>query len=1178
MDRNCSSRIVGALAAISMAATMPAMATDYTVTTPMDVVADDFAVSLREAVIAANTNAASGDAEAGDADGDTISFALTAANITLDSPLTISEDLAIDGEIVAGGLSATISGGEAVQLFIIDVGAGEPVSFANIALEDGVAESGAALQITDAAAEVTLDTVTVSGHTASGADATDGGAIANAGTLTITGSTFTGNSVTGMAGSGGAINSTGPLDITGTSFSGNSSMRAGGAIEASGAITVVLTNVEMTDNTTGPNPGNGGGFHITNADGGSTVTVTGGNYSDNTAEREGGGLWNHAGTMTIDGGEDGITISGNAANGLAADQGGGGLFNNGGTMVVQNGAVIDANTATNLVDDAGSGSGGGILNKGGTLTVTGSTLSNNAANRAGGGIEEVAGDDAQTLTLTDVIFDGNTAGPNPGNGGALHVTDSGALVTVNISGGSVTDNIAATEGGGLWNFAGVMNIDDVAITGNAANGADPDNGGGGIFNNGGTVVITSEATTIADNTALGTSGSGGGIFNNNGTVSVTDATISGNVANRAGGGIEDLSNTAVPNVANPTVTLTNVTLDGNSAGNDIGDITGAMANPGNGGGLHITGDGDGVNGGYVIVSNSVIRNNIATEGGGLWNFGGPTTLDVSDSTFTANVGNGEDATNGGGALFNNGGILLVSGSQFMMNTASQGSGSGGALLADGGTVTITQSTFSGNSANRAGGAIEVTSADGPDTTLTLTAVTLDDNETGPSPGNGGGLHVSGTGNTITVDRSTVSNNTAANEGGGLWNFRESTMRVWNSTVFGNTADGEPGGGGIFNNTDGTTGADTTTLNVTIASNTASAGPGGGVLTTSESTFAATNTIIGDNMGMSANDVSGTVDGGGYNLVEDVSGATVNGPENITGMDASLSMDGLALNGGPTATVALLSDSPAIDAGLNSVCAGMAINNVDQRGADFVRPADGDVDGTATCDIGAYEVTDNPVATIGANGNTGNGSAMVTVTAGATEVAALGVSIDNNSGEALSVSGFAGTLSGSGDFDADITRADVVLDTNGNGMVDSGETPVGSATINGNAGTFSVSFSPARTVANGASENYVLAVDFGDTFAATSLPMLAGGSLLLLGLAGVSGFGRRKQLMLVGAIAAAAALSACNGDSTVTPPPVSDSRTFQFTLTSVDAQGQMSGFAAQPAGLPQSGPLITVLEQ
>jgi len=70
--------------------------------------------------------------------------------------------------------------------------------------------------------------------------------------------------------------------------------------------------------------------------------------------------------------------------------------------------------------------------------------------------------------------------------------------------------------------------------------------------------------------------------------------------------------------------------------------------------------------------------------------------------------------------------------------------------------------------------------------------------------------------------------------------------------------------------------------------------------------------------------------------------------NITGQDPNLDPNGLQNNGGPTQTVAVLADSPAINAGDQAVCAADPVNDRDQRG--FVRPGDD----FPNCTIGAYE--------------------------------------------------------------------------------------------------------------------------------------------------------------------------------------------------------------------------------
>ena len=77
-----------------------------------------------------------------------------------------------------------------------------------------------------------------------------------------------------------------------------------------------------------------------------------------------------------------------------------------------------------------------------------------------------------------------------------------------------------------------------------------------------------------------------------------------------------------------------------------------------------------------------------------------------------------------------------------------------------------------------------------------------------------------------------------------------------------------------------------------------------------------------------------------------------GSADITGQDPKLGP--LTNNGGPTETRALLHGSPAIDAGNPATpgSGGNACEATDQRGV--ARPQDGDADGVATCDIGAFE--------------------------------------------------------------------------------------------------------------------------------------------------------------------------------------------------------------------------------
>jgi hypothetical protein len=86
---------------------------------------------------------------------------------------------------------------------------------------------------------------------------------------------------------------------------------------------------------------------------------------------------------------------------------------------------------------------------------------------------------------------------------------------------------------------------------------------------------------------------------------------------------------------------------------------------------------------------------------------------------------------------------------------------------------------------------------------------------------------------------------------------------------------------------------------------------------------------------------------------------VNGNQIGTSVSPINAMLGLLTNnGGPTLTHALLSGSPAIDAGDNSAVTNPPFTGppfTDQRGGSFSRIADGDGNSTAIVDIGPYEL-------------------------------------------------------------------------------------------------------------------------------------------------------------------------------------------------------------------------------
>jgi len=491
-------------------------------------------------------------------------------------------------------------------------------------------------------------------------------------------------------------------------------------------------------------------------------------------------------------------------------------------------------------------------------------------------------------------------------GGMYNYNSNPMLIYVTFS-----NNMAYSYGAGMYNDASTPTLDHVAFANNSAT-----YGGGGLMNNYSSPVISN--VIFESNLAYDY---GGGMMNLGSNPSLTYVTFSGNSCpvtgstNGAGGGLYNED-------SNPT--LHSVTFTGNGARWGGGMLT---------------------SGGSPSLTNVVFDGNTTSlNGGGMVIFGGNPTL--NNVSFKGNT----SGASGGGLSFMYGDGLNLTNATFTNNTAHEGGGmdfagrdiyphltsvifdsntanSGGGIF-NAGSPILSDVIFRNNMATQGGGLENYNGG-----TPTLTDVTFENNQAGV----GAGMYNSYT--NASLQRVTFSGNISTGIGGGLYNESDIgnednpfELTLTNGTMSNNAAQS---GGGVYNK------GELTLTNVTFSGNSAST-HGAGIF--AEAPLDVNDTILwGD--GVEEIYVPELIQPAIADSI--VQGGCPTGAICTNIITDSPDLGPLQDNGGYTLTMALGDTSSAIDAGNNSTCAA-----TDQRGV--TRPLDGNGDGSAICDIGAYE--------------------------------------------------------------------------------------------------------------------------------------------------------------------------------------------------------------------------------
>lgn len=426
---------------------------------------------------------------------------------------------------------------------------------------------------------------------------------------------------------GGAIYASGALTLTGDVISGSSASTSaatgqagGGGIYADAASSLTLLDTTVTGNSTTSSATTESSAPLSEGGGiaffGSSLVLRASTVSANTAASqlaftEGGGIYDEGSSLTI----GGSTISHNSAQ--AANATSSNAYGDGGGLYYV--PTASAPPAVYITDST-------IVDN--SVTATDTSSASPAATATGGGMDLETNGDA---TLSNDVIAGNSVTASAGaSAGSLASGNAGGLEasinassTLTVDDVTVADNTVTAQnpvGGGMESDSSAVHISGSTFTGNAVDS--PDVGslatveGGALFDNSTTDAI--DTSTFTDNQAVSSYGIayGGAIFSN-ASETITASTLAGNTASGSGNGAEG-SGGAIFFDGN-ALTITDSTVSGNAAEPfSDGANTGAQ-----GGGLYLAGLG------ATFDFDTIAANAAAPgQGGGLYGFP-PVTVHAS---------------------------------------------------------------------------------------------------------------------------------------------------------------------------------------------------------------------------------------------------------------------------------------------------------------------------------------------------------------------------------------------------------------------------------------------------------------------------------------------------------------------------------------------------------------------